>query len=221
MGAIPVFYVPLFQSSNGHDGVAAAMLSRLGETQEILSRLDKLKSVTANRFDQTELLQVTRNNNVVGVTRCTVGAAKDILTLLETDVQPVEALLEAIRALAGFFYPVENLQYTGELAYYRQREWRIVGNMLSRGSAVTEMVTEQDVQALISLDSGFFGRQIIFPTGTHVIARQCQLYRNFLGQPIQRAIRRVIAPEKSLLQVRHVLQNSNVNAEIVSLESLA
>src|SRR5438270_902 len=119
MGAIPVFYVPLFHRGDGLDGVAAAILSRLGETQEILSRLENLKRVTASKLDH-ELLQVTRDNDVVGATRCSVGAAKDILAMLETEVQPIEALLAAARAIAGFFYPVENLQYTGELAYYRQ-----------------------------------------------------------------------------------------------------
>src|SRR5262245_55986431 len=53
MGAVPVFYIPL--NSEGTEGAAAAMLARLGEIQTLLTRVETIKTFTANRQTQ-ELL---------------------------------------------------------------------------------------------------------------------------------------------------------------------
>ena len=47
-GAIPVFYAPLTDNPEGLEGLAAAMLASLGEVQELLVRLVRLKAAVRN-----------------------------------------------------------------------------------------------------------------------------------------------------------------------------
>jgi hypothetical protein len=153
-------------------------------------------------------------------TRCTVGGAKDLMQILEVGGQPIDALLGAVRAMAGFFYPVENLKYTGELAYYRQREWRLIGNMMLNGVAVTGKPVADDVAALVSINPQFFEREVQFPSGTSKRVEQCQLYKNYLGQPLHRVFRRIIAPNQSVDEVRGLLKQRDLNVEVAILEAL-
>ena len=133
LGACPVFYVPLQTTPETLEGVAPALLARIAEVQELLTRLERVKHVASACQNPLEVLRLTRNAQDVGATRCTVGAASDLISFLELETEPVESLLASVRALAGYFYPTEDFQYTGELAYYRQREWRILANMIYVG----------------------------------------------------------------------------------------
>ena len=220
MGAIPVSITPLFPSVGALDGISAAMLARLGEVQEVLTRLEGLKRSIANHHD-AETISITRNGQIVKPIRCTVGGAKDLLSMMETEIQPIESLVASIRGLCGYFYPVENLSYTDELAYYRQREWRVVGNMVHYGLAITEAPTDEDIQALLDIDNSFFGREIEFPTGVQTMARQTQFYRSFLQRPIHLAISRVIVPEKALAQARSLFEERGIDLKLIALEGLS
>ncbi len=217
MGGVPVFYAPL--STTGIEGVAAAMLARISEIQKILTRLQSLKTTIATT-DELQLLQITRNGAAISQTRCTVAAAKDLMQVLEQDIQPIDTLLAAIRALSGYFYPVENLAHTGELAYYRQREWRVLANIIHLGRPVTQAPSEDEVSALVSLDPEFFGRELDFPTGKAKIATECQFYRSYLGKPGHRAVSRLIVPERAISKVESLLNEKGVALTVISLESL-
>ena len=155
MGACPVFYVPIVGSS-GEDlsGVGAAMLTRLGEAQTILERLQSLAEAVVG-MDPSQSLSVTKDGKVVAETRATAGAAADLLAMLQHGTQPVSAILASLQSTFGFFYPTENLEYTGLMAYYRQREWRILGNVVHRGTALSSELTNIERERLLKIDPEF------------------------------------------------------------------
>jgi hypothetical protein len=144
LGAVPVFYVPLVDVHTTNEGLGAALLARLGEIQEILMRLGKLKRTVRSCSNTNEVLNVTVNGRAAA-TSCTVKAAADLMGYFEHGVQPIENLTAAIRALRGFFYPMENLEYTGELGYYRQHEWRIIANLVRLGISITNEPSSEDI----------------------------------------------------------------------------
>ena len=217
IGAVPVFYVPLRETPLSNDGIASSMLLRLGEIQELLSRLESLQQVAARSTNSAEVLNVTRNG-VVANTSCTVSAARDLLQHLGTDIQPIGSLTAAVRFLFGYYYPTENLKYTGPLGYYRQREWRLLANGVNRGTPITEEVSPRDIEALIGMDQQFFGRELDFPTGRQTIAQQCHLMRSFRGVPILMSASRIIVPGAMLDSVSALVSDSKLLIELVSLE---
>ena len=120
----------------------------------------------------------------------------DLLKILCYEAQPVRELLNAFRFISGFFYPTENLQYTGELAYYRQREWRILSGMKHRGRDMSRGLTKAEVAALLEIDHDWFERKLRFPTGEHRRVDQCQYLTEVEGRPFLAWARRIVVPDE-------------------------
>jgi hypothetical protein len=221
MGAIPCFYVPLKGTPGSYDGTASAMLARLGEVQELLVRLENMDATARNASDTQEVLKLTRNGEVIGEIQCTVGAARDLLDAVQGGIQPLSALTAAVRALSGFFYPTDHPTYTDLLGYYRQREWKLLANLNHRGVPVTVPVDQQDVAALLDIDTEFFGRELEFPTGRKSRVSQCQLYKTFRGVAIVNSVRRVICPREVIAEVSQMLEANGARLNVVAIESFA
>lgn len=214
LGAVRVFYVPLVTGNETNEGIGAALLARLGDVQKILVRLEKLKHVARDN----ELINLTVNGQVAAT--CTVQAAADLMSYLEGGIQPVERLDAAIRALVGFFCSMENLTYTGDLGYYRQHEWRIIGNMIHLGVPITSEPSSEEIEHLKRLDETFFMAQIQFATGLRTRASQCQYLRSYGGKPVHHTVRRIICPTDTINEVRNVTAKYGFAPEIASIESL-
>jgi hypothetical protein len=221
MGAIPCFYVPLRASANSNDGVASAMLARLGEAQELLVRLEKLDALIRQSTDKDELLNVTRNGEAVGATQCTVAAARDLLQAVQMGIQPISALTAALRVLAGYFYPTDHPTYTDLLGYYRQREWKVLANMNNGGTPVTVQVDDHESAELLAVDNEFFGRELDFPTGRKARVSGCQLYKTFRGAPVINSVRRLVCPKGAVSDVVRLLESHGVNLEVAAIEDLS
>lgn len=191
MGAIPVFYVPLRSTAGAVDGFASAMLARLGEIQTLLERVESLRD------------------------------APNVLRELQAGIQPASVLVNALRTIAGYFYPTDHPEYTSLLGYYRQREWRLLGNWVRKGIPVTVPVSENDVEALLRINPEFFGEEIEFRSGRQMRARGCQLYKTFREASVLQSIRRLICPRTSMVDVEGLLRERRVKLKVVALEDYA
>ncbi len=221
LGAIPVFYLPAPGSEEkALGGVAAAFVARMEETQRVLSRIADLQHLVATAPNKSEMINVTLNGKPAGTTRCTITGLEDILTILLHQTRPAEELLNAFRAIAGFFYPTEDMKYTGELAYYRQREWRIISAMVHRGREISSKLYESEASMLIDLDHDFFDRVIRFPSGEHRRIDQCMYLREVDGRPFLSWARRVIVPDEAIPAAKEVLRAATISVEVAGLSEL-
>lgn len=164
MGAVPVFYVSLNAPPNSLEGIGSSLVARLANIQALLSSIEALSSVANNTLDPLEPIRITKKGVPEFATRLSAGGAIDLVQFLEYQSQPVSSLTASARALAGYFYPIENLDFTGPLGYYRQREWRVLANMLQLGEPVTHQVPEEVQKKLIAVSSDFWGKEIDFLT---------------------------------------------------------
>jgi hypothetical protein len=218
MGAIPVFYVPTRATPNTLDGLGNTLLARLGEIQRLLQRLEQLTVRVNQPYWARENLAYRKGGVDINTFGCPLTAVAVLLQHLSEDIQPLPVLLSSVRALNGYFYPTENLSYGGPLAYYRQREWRILANISAAGEKVTDEATDEDVAALMNLDAEFFGKELELLSGRWQVARKCQFYRRFMQQPLIATVRRIIAPESAISSVRSLLQEKGADVEVVGLE---
>ena len=221
MGAIPVFYVPLRSVPGSHSAVACSMLARIGEIQKLLVRLDDLETLVRESANQAELLTVTKDGSPMAQTRCSVGGAADLLTMLQHGIQPLSALTGALRALAGYFYPTDHERYTDLLGYYRQREWRLLANILHLGKPITVEVTKEDIEALLRINDEFFGRELDFPTGRKKRVEECQLYKTYCARPVIDTVQRLICPRSSSAKVVEIFESRDVRVPVVAIEDYA
>ncbi len=221
LGATPVFYLPTpGAEERAMGGVAAAMVARMAEIQQLLVRLGDLDRLVATTPDKMEAINVAVKDQVVQPTRCTIGGAEDLLRILSHESEPVPELLNAFRFLSGFFCPTENLDYTSELAYYRQREWRILSGMKRRGQEVTRLLEPFEVEALLAIDNEWFGKQMKFPTGEYERVEQCRYLTEVEGRPFLSWCRRVIVPDPLKEQANAVLLEAAMPVAVVAASDL-
>ena len=221
LGAIPVFYMPPPGcEERALEGVAAALISRLADIQLLLTRLTDIANLAQRTSNKADSLQVTRNGIVVGTTRCSIGAAEDLLAVLSHEIQPPLQLLSAVRALGGFFYPTEGLAYTGELAYYRQREWRIIANMVQRGVEVARDLVDDEKMTVCAIDADFFECRMRFPTGEHRRIDQCKYISRVDGLSVLDWAHRIIVPDDVIEDAFNVVRHSGHGVKVVAASSL-
>lgn len=204
LGALPVFYVPRAEADIGYDALGTAILARMTDIQLALTRLAAIADVVATA-DANEQLRLTRNGADAGPTRATAGGAKDLLRVIFEGIQPPQALLNTVRAMSGLFYPTEDPLFTGLLGYYRQREWRILGNMVLRGAEATRRPTENELGELLQIDEAFFGRRIAFPTGEFSRAQQCLFLREVADHHVLTYARRLFCPATAVEDATRIL----------------
>ncbi len=182
LGAIPAFYLPLPATQNkGLSGVSATMVVRMGEVEEALSRMSNMAAVLRTAANKNEQISVTKNNKTIRSTRCTVGGAEDLMSMIFEEIRPPEELLNAVRAMAGFFCPTGEIGDDDGLAYYREREWRIIANVVRGTTETTRDLTAAEKQTLIGIDEPFFERKLTVRTGEHRRADLCKYFSQLDG----------------------------------------
>jgi len=215
LGGVPVFYIPYAREKDmGLEGIGGALMARLSEIQKLLTRLSDLDGIIQTTQNKNEPLNVTHNRI------CTVGAAEDLIHFLTDKMEPPSQLLNSIRGLSGFFCPTEDPNLKEILGYYRQREWRIIGNMIKSGKESTRSLREAEIEKVIEIDNEFFGHQLDFPNGLYNRAEQSLIFHEVDNKHVLHFAHRLIVPEKALEEASQIIGDLNKNLKVVSLESL-
>ena len=219
LGGIPVFYLPRATSDDiGLESLAASLVARLGEIQDVLNRLAEMAELIGKSNDKSQLLGIKNDNTgAMGFFRTSLGGAEDVLALLTRDTQSVDILRNALRAVTGFFYPAEDFKYTGLLAYYRQREWRVIANMSKAGVEINRDPLPEEVERFLQIDPTFFGKEMKFRTGPARIVDQCRIFSELDGKPIYKFATRIVVPEPALEEARAIF-NSQDDPPVVPLD---
>lgn len=219
LGAMPVFYFPRASTEEvGMESVGASLLCRTGEIQKLLNRFEKLAAHTKETPYKSQILDV--RNNKTGEqqhTRTTIGGAQDLLMFLTNEIQPAWILAESLRALAGLFYPAEDLSYTNIMGYYRQREWRLVAGILNFGPNKTRKLSEEEIDCLLELDRDYFEKNEEYFTGTYRRVDKCEYFDEIDEINFIHYVRRVIVPGEALDDATNVLEGDGM--PIVTTES--
>ena len=77
---------------------------------------------------------------------------------------------------------------------------------MRHGERVSEEISENDAKALIAISEDFFNHDMKFRSGIKARVYECELYRNFMGEPIINSARRIICPENTKFDVKKLLK---------------
>ena len=215
LGAIPVFYVPPGRTDQYLESIGNALMARMLEIEQLLDRLSQIGKVISGTARDDETIAITVDGHAVGTLSMNVGQARELFRVLFHESQPVEQLLNAMRASAGFLYPTEDLTFTTTLGYYRQREWRIVSAMVKRGTEVSRSPTQAEIDGLVALDPEFFGKELPFRTGPSTRAIQSQFMREIGGRHVLTFARRLFCPADAVDRAKAILASVPNGPEVV------
>jgi hypothetical protein len=148
-----------------------------------------------------------------------VGETMRVLEAFTHAITPPDILLPALEGMLKFFYPADDLHHDEVLGYYREREWRIAGNIAIRGVEMMRRPSTELIERLKTLDGDFFGREFP-PNSGRSLAEGVFVIPGLGTQSILQMANRVIVPEEAASKVETILKDLLDAPIIASLKSL-
>jgi hypothetical protein len=116
-----------------------------------------------------------------------------------------------------YFADADEARENSALKYYRQREWRVAGNIGTMGKELMGLPSPTLLDKLLALDAAFFGREFPKPGTTLTnpslnnrsfgarLVDWMFVYQGIDERHIVGAARRVIVPRKALEPAKEIL----------------
>lgn len=217
IGAMPVVYIPQSLSADPEGDhfaiVGQTMVYRLRDTYGLLSHLAQLDEHLRGLPPGDAAVRLRRSASDPG-RPYPAELLRDLLETLTHGRPPLPQLSAAMSTLSCFFYPTDAPTPRGggrddaRLAYYREREWRIVSGLHFAGTPLDERLSpeaERDVASV--LDPSLCPEGAAAADGLS-FARDCNLVRGFGGESIMNSVRRIIAPAELLPELKKLARES-------------
>jgi len=151
---------------------------------------------------------------------------------------PPEMLSLALEGVMNLFYfaDADNMRENHVLKYYRQREWRIAGNIARMGEELMGRPSSPLIDRLLALDAEFFGREFprqgTIPTNPSLANKPFGkrlidwvfVYQGIDERHIIGAARRVIVPRESMEAAKDILSKHFKRSSappVVAIEELS
>jgi hypothetical protein len=92
--------------------------------------------------------------------------------------------------------------------------------MVKDGTAVTRSLSQTEIDDMLALNAGFFGKMVQFRTGLARVVDQCQIFEVFQGKHVINTVRRLIVPGDAQDEAIALIKGKGFDLEVVSLESI-
>ena len=96
---------------------------------------------------------------------------------------PFELMVGILNLTQNLFYPTDDERHDDQLAYYRQREWRITAGMRVGGVQHGHAATDAEKKRLLEIDQRFWGKEETDKDGTFHRVDQAYVIDQFEGAP--------------------------------------
>lgn len=218
LGAAPAIYYAIDPQENSMEAISLSNLARLAEVQKIISQLKELSILASSSIRDDDVLNIELNGDVFP-TNITIKNLREFVGIIGHGVCDFNHLEGALQGLSGYFCPIEDRHYTGDLGYYKQREWRICGNMSKDGAQITVPCPKELQEKLLEIDPDFWGRELNFRSGSAKRVSQSQQFYHFNDVPIINTVRCIVAPQKIISRVKRLVEKHALETPVVPLES--
>lgn len=127
-------------------------------------------------------------------------------------------LVNALRVFEGFIY-MANRTDDDLTEYFRQREWRIVANIVaSDGNPLALGLPEECRRRLLQIDQEFFGGELEFRSGRHVRIDMTTAIHTVEAQHVLNFADALIVPEEAI-EGRTTLEASGLSLPVLGVEA--
>jgi hypothetical protein len=219
LGALPVIYLP--QNVKGDTGlssagaVIAATMGDIKYTLNQLHQLSRLKDLdyvktfpgaeTATLVSADCVMNLENRDeagNVAATYQIPLRHILDFLDYVGFRNAPLELMVGILNLTQSLFYPTDDERHDDQLAYYRQREWRITAGMRVGGVQHGHAATDADKKRLLEIDTRFWSKEETDKDGTFRRVDQAYIIEQFEGARIAEVIERLIVPVECECEAR-------------------
>src|SRR5206468_939574 len=122
----------------------------------------------------------------------------EFVNSLDGCIEPLEDLAATIRAVLKLFYPTERAASSDanvdELAYYYQREWRIIDGVTIFDVPGDGPLSKGEKKALLDLDGDFFKEPTRYGDSHGPRVDLCRIIRSVGNKPVKDLIHHITVP---------------------------
>lgn len=210
IGGMPVVYIPQPLSSHPqHDYfalVGQTFVYRLSEIYQVIADLADLDRHLKELPPDEVAVTLTHRERDVHHEYPTV-LLRAFLENLTYKRQPLAQLASSLQLLGCFFYPTDAPapdrlgEQDGRLAYYREREWRVVSDLYFGGAPLDEELPEDARNEVAATITGSFSPYKCCRIDGHSFTHDCKIVRRFGDESIMNLVRRILVPRDIRVEV--------------------
>jgi hypothetical protein len=134
------------------------------------------------------------SGNVVATYQAPLRHILDFLDYVGFRNAPFELMVGILNLTQNLFYPTDDERRDDQLAYYRQREWRITAGMRVGGVQHGHAATDAEKERLLEIDRRFWSKEETDKDGTFRRVDQAYVIDQFEGAPIVELIEKLVVP---------------------------
>jgi hypothetical protein len=221
-GALPVIYMPQTTGGDRNFSVLGlGIVTQLGDIKYTIEQLHHLQNISSSEWllqyakDQgatsvsedcvINLTNVDENGNAVNVYRVPRKYVEQILSYIGFKNAPFDFMRGVLSLMQALFYPTDDQKHDQALAYYRQREWRLVGDIAINGVPVDRPLVDAEKEQLLRIDAHFWGGELRTKDNVH---RRVDLARALTqsvdGQPLFGLAEKILVPTSAYDQATSI-----------------
>lgn len=222
LGAIPVFYIPRAQgAASGAESVGDTLVIQLIDAMILVTRIAEIRRVIAESGPPAGIIPCEFGFKETGNRKfdLDVGELLRVTDALTYAITPPDMLMRALEGVQRFFYPADDEKRDEILGYYREREWRIAGNIAIRGEEIMRLPSPEIIDRLVGIDPEFYGREFPPNTGKR-LAESILVLPGIEAKRLVQFVNRIIVPEEAIDKVAGLFKGEADAPPIVALESL-
>lgn len=199
IGVFPVIYLPLYSFNTDAD------LEMLGA--KFLYKMLRYHEFARRCFNNSKKShsEATQNKNLAQMFE------------FNEEMRHFQGMMGWFEGLTNMIYPIEHKRYTDENGYYRQREWKLPGNVIYNGEWVADYLTVEQKTELLNLNHGFFNKEINYLGKSVRQVDICMFFKKFDNRHVLEHANKIIVPQQYLDRVKEILRENNINIEVQEL----
>jgi hypothetical protein len=201
LGAMPVIYIPQpvgHDRSRYFDELGLQVIEHLSEIQQVLEFLAYLERTACGTHSGQWIVQRAPDRPRVELE---AGVLNDLILNLRNHIQFTD-LAGTIKGIASLFYQTDNdYALRPQLEYYRQREWRIVSDLVGDVGRNSRPLTDVEATEVVKANPKFFNGIVPWTNGHHRRIELCQVLQ-LQPRAWPMLVRRILVPRHLLREVR-------------------
>jgi hypothetical protein len=176
------------------DELGLQVIEHLSDIQQVLQFLADLEGTASGTRDGRWIVQRALDRPKVELE---AGLLNDLILNLKNQVKFAD-LAATMKGISSLFYQTDN-DYTllPQLEYYRQREWRIVSDLVGDVGRNSRPLTDEEATDILKANPKFFNGIVPWTDGHHRRIELCQVLQ-LQPRAWPMLVRRILVPDHLL-----------------------
>lgn len=224
LGALPVIYVPQhLEGPKNFSSIGTSIVVHMHDIKYLINQLHQLHNYSdleflKKQYPEAESIhpnaEFTLNNEnpenpgeIVQSFKIPFGTMKDIISYLSYRNAPLHLMEGILTAVQNLFYPTDDQIHDELLAYYRQREWRLIAGVSLEGKSQSRPLKEEEKMKLESINAHFWNREL--NDGKIILRRKDEavVIEEYWDGHISKLITKVRVPKEAEAAARHLFED--------------